>query len=283
MSDVTLGFKAFDPHELLVHFMAVEAGLYRRENLNITLTDITFVADTELPPDVFQASCGAALTSAIRGLPQRVLFVAVDRPMFWIWTQEPVSALAGFRGRRLATFPVQAPPYNLARVILGQAGVNADSDVQLLPARDDVARIGLLRSGSADGAVLSSAVPPARLTALGLHQTCFFGDHLRLPTTGLGVDRSMLERDPGLVSALTNVHRESLHLIHAEPDRTAAILSGWFGVETEHASITAELYASAFTRDGRTTAEIAEQAIAAIGGALNVTAPPDWRTVYPFD
>ena len=42
MTTVQLGFKAFDAHELLCHFIAAKAGLYQRHRLQIELVDITF-------------------------------------------------------------------------------------------------------------------------------------------------------------------------------------------------------------------------------------------------
>lgn len=44
-----LGFKAFDPHELLCHFLAEHSGYYRDAGLQVELSDITFTPDTELP------------------------------------------------------------------------------------------------------------------------------------------------------------------------------------------------------------------------------------------
>ena len=55
MTTVQLGFKAFDAHELLCHFIAAKAGLYQRHRLQIELVDITFAIDTDLPQDMFQA------------------------------------------------------------------------------------------------------------------------------------------------------------------------------------------------------------------------------------
>ena len=78
---VLLGFKAFDPHELLCHFVAAEGGLYSRHGIRVRLVDITFVPDAELPAELFQVSCGAALAGALQGNGQRVVFVATDRPM----------------------------------------------------------------------------------------------------------------------------------------------------------------------------------------------------------
>jgi hypothetical protein len=282
MTTITLGFKAFDAHELLCHFVAVSAGLYRSKHLDIELIDITFVPDTELPDHVFQASCGAALASAVRGLGQKIVLVAVDRPMFWIWSRTPLDDVSGLAQRKLATFPVIAPPHRLANIILQKAGVDVANEMTLLPARDDVARLGLLRSGNVDAAVISSAIPPARMAALGFHRLCFFGDELRIPTTGLAVEQAQLRRAPEQLRALVEVHKESLRLIHADPVLTAGVLRDWFDVGPDISDETAKRYATAFTRDGRTSQDIAQGAIDAVCDAMDISSRPAWDQVYTF-
>ncbi|RPH96136.1 MAG: hypothetical protein EHM68_11680 [Lysobacterales bacterium] len=280
---VTLGFKAFDAHELLCHFVAVQAGLYQRGNMAVQLADITFVADAELPEHVFQASCGAALASAVRGSGQKVVLVAVDRPLFWIWSRAPLGNLAALARRRLATFPVLAPPHALANIVLRKAGLDAERELTLLPARDDLARLGLLRSGSADAAVISSAIAPARLAGLGFHPLCCIGDELRWPTTGLAVNQALLQRAPEQVRALVGIHRESLRMVHADIELTAAVLRDWFDVAPAIAAETAQSYATAFTADGRTSPAIAQGAIDALCAALGIAAPPAWQGFYALD
>jgi hypothetical protein len=293
---ITLGFKAFDAHELLCHFVAVQAGLYQRDGIAVQLTDITFVADADLPEHLFQASCGAALVgavraSAVRGSGQKVVFVAVDRPMFWIWSRAPLAGLAALAGGSLATFPALAPPHALANIVLRTAGLEAGMeaslqtgrDVTLLPARDDLARLGLLRSGSADAAVISSAIAPARMAGLGFHPLCFIGDELRLPTTGLAVDQAHVQRAPDQVHALVGIHRESLRLVHADRELTAAVLRDWFDIAPAIAAETAQCYATAFTTDGRTSPAIAQGAIDALCAALGIAARPAWDRIYALD
>lgn len=283
MTRITLGFKAFDAHELLCHFVAVKAGLYRRGKIEVELADITFVPDDELPSDWFQASCGAALTSALKGLFQRVVFVAVDRPMFWIWSRTELDGLAGLAERRLATFPPLSPPHALANAALRQAGLETGRDVMLLPARDDVARLGLLRSCSADAALISSAVPPARMAALGFHRVAFLGDALRIPTTGLAADEAHLQREPELARTLVGIHRQALRLILEDAAFVSTVLTDWFDVDTDIARRTAEDYAAAFTRDGRTSIDIARGAVEAVARSLGVQDPPAWDQIYRFD
>jgi ABC-type nitrate/sulfonate/bicarbonate transport system substrate-binding protein len=284
---ITLGFKAFDPHELLCHFVAVKSGLYEKNQLQVELVDITFIPDAELPKHWFQASCGAALASAVRGIPQRVVFVAVDKPMFWIYASPGIRSVAELRNKRLATFPAVAPPHHLANIILARAGLDVAADVSLHCARDDTARLGLLKGGYVDAAVISSALAPAKLTGLGFNTLCFFGDEIRIPTTGLGVDQHYLDKEPELTRLLVDTHKASLSLIHDDPVLVGRVLQDYFDVAKEHADATARFYQSCYTKDGKTTADIAESAINGLSKSLNdsalsVSIPIPWREIYQF-
>ena len=282
MIPVTLGFKAYDAHELLCHFVAFSAGLYQRDRLHVELADITFIADTELPLHFFQASCGAALAAALKGLGQQIVFVAVDRPMFWIYARAPLQDLSSLAHRKISTFPAGAPPHHLANMILQKAGLNVKQDLTLLPARDDTARLGLLKSGSVDAAVISSSIAPAKMAQYGFNRLCCFGDEIRIPTTGLAVDRTYIEQEPELVQTLVGIHKQSLRLIHADPDLTGTVLRDYFDVETSICQETARLYAASFTLDGRTSQGIAQGAIASLCDSLGVPHRPAWNQVYAF-
>ena len=282
MSAITLGFKAFDAHELLCHFVAVKAGLYDQHGLQVDLVDITFVAESELPGHWFQASCGAALASAVKGIPQRVVFVATDKPMFWIAARPEVRTLSELSKKKLATFPAFAPPHHLANIILARAGLGAGAGVILYSARDDIARLGLLKNGHVDAAVISSAVAPAKLAALGFNLLCFFGDEIRIPTTGLAIDQDYLEKEPDVTRLMVDIHKQSLSLIHQDSILLGRVLEDCFDVAHEHSGATARLYQSCYTRNGRTSAEIAQAAINTLSKSLNVETPVPWQEIYRF-
>lgn len=282
MKTIKLGFKAFDPHELLCHFVAFEAGLYQRENLNIELIDITFIADTELPLDVFQVSCGAALTSALKGIPQRVLFVATDKPMFWIYGGPAVESLEELIDSKIATFPMIAPPYHLANMILNKSDINVAAEVILLQARDDAARYGLLKSGNVDAAVISSAIAPAKIEQAGFNKLCFFGDEINIPTTGLAVDKSHLDKEPELAKSLASVLREGLSLIHNDLALVDLVLQKYFDVDEVYKTDTARLYQNCYTQNGQCTEAVAQKAIDSLCASLSISPAPKWDEIYLF-
>jgi len=279
---VQLGFKAFDAHELLCHFVAEEAGLYKRHRLQIRLTDITFANDADLPQDMYQVSCGAALSSALQGASQQIVFVATDKPMFWLYASRHIDSLKDLKNKHLATFPAIAPPGHLANIILQTAGVDPETDIALSPCRDDVARFGLLKTGGADAAVISSAISPMTVEKAGFRELCFFGDMLRIPTTGLAAHETQLQRNAGLVETLVAVLRESLQLLHSDPGLVAYILHHYFDVPADISDETAATYERLFTHDGKTKPEIAQQAVDSLCRSLRIDTPVAWTEIYRF-
>ena len=159
MKVIECGIKAFDIHELLCHFVAKRCGFYVAAGLDVRLVDTTFTPDERLPDaDFFQVACGAAFQS--RTVPFRIFLAAVTKPMFWLYAGARIAAVEQLAGKRIATYPALAPPYWFNRIALRNHGLDPDHDVEMLPARDDVARLGLLREGAVDAALISSAISP---------------------------------------------------------------------------------------------------------------------------
>jgi ABC-type nitrate/sulfonate/bicarbonate transport system substrate-binding protein len=209
MKNVYLAYKAYDIHELLCHAIADAAGLYARAGLSVKLLDSTFTPDDALPENTFHAACGAALASFLTGQQRKVVFVACDRPMFWLYGRAGVDSVAKLAQGRVATFPDVAPPSKFLQRYLREAGVAPG----LLPCRDDTSRLGLLSSCSVDGALISSNYLPHEVEARGPVQLAFLGDTLRLPSTGLAVASELHQSNPQLVADMVKVYQEAMKLV----------------------------------------------------------------------
>ena len=206
MTDIYLGFKAFDVHELLCHGIADAGGFYADAGISVKLLDTTFMPDGALPGNTFHAACGAALVSFLSGRKRKVVFVACDRPMFWLYGRPGIDSIDQLKQARVATFPDMAPPSRFLQALLAERGIAPG----LLPCRDDVARLALLTSGSVDAALLSSHFLPAEVEQQGAKQLAFIGENLRLPSTGLAVSNDMFDEQPGLVSSMVGVYQQAM-------------------------------------------------------------------------
>lgn len=270
---VHLGFKAFDLHELACHFVARHAGLYAAHGLDVHLLETTFLSDEQLPPRTFQAACTAALIAWLRGATVRVVFVACDRPMFWLVGRTGVTLSQLARRGRIASYPPGAAPGELLRLVLGEAAAAGDGGPELLPARDDSARLGLLLSGEVDAAVLSSAVSPERIARRGLVTLRFFGDALRLPTTGLAVQAGLLDREPGLVRAMCACYREGLRLLRQDAGLAAQAFAAALDLNSEEAVAAVARVRDCYTTDGKGDPALQAGAIDAVRRALGGGGP----------
>jgi ABC-type nitrate/sulfonate/bicarbonate transport system substrate-binding protein len=214
MKHIHLAFKAYDVHELLCHAIAGETGLYTDAGLAVTLIDSTFVPDEALPENTFHAACGAALGSFLAGQRRKVVFVACDKPMFWLYGRAGIDSIEQLGQGRVATFPDAAPPSHFLRTLL------ADADVApgLLPSRDDTARLALLISNSVDAALLSSLHLPHEVEARGARRLAFIGATQRLPSTGLAVGNELYEEQPELVAAMVEVYQQAMKYVYDDDE-----------------------------------------------------------------
>ena len=233
MTDITCGIRAYDPHELLCHAIADRLGFYAEEGLAVVLRDTTFTPDSELPTArYFQVACGAATVGRRAGHPWKIVFAAVDRPMFWVY-----GTVEDLDGARIAGYPPGSPPDLLLRKAL------ASIEAEITPSATDAMRLGLVRAGAVGAAVLSSAAHPPT----DLERLLFVGDVLRAVTTGIAVHERALTEEPELVAALVRAHQRALVVIHSDSDEAASAMVDVFGLPTERL----DEMRGCFTRTGR--------------------------------
>jgi hypothetical protein len=246
-----VGFRAFDPHELLVHFVAERAGAYTEFGLDVTLVDLRA---GDRPHDAAVA-CGAALFAALDGAPIQVLLIASAAPLFWLYGRRRQLA-----GARIASYPPGAPPARFLTLALGETAT-------LLPARDDAARLALLDSGAADCALLSSATPPSHVA--DTEQLFCLGDRVPVPTTGVAAP---LGHRPE-VDRLVQAHRLALRLLATDPALARATARDAFAFDEGEAAWAVSAARRYFTGDGRVPAAYIEAALAIVGAAASPYAP----------
>ena len=281
MKTVECGIKAFDVHELLCHFVAERGGFYAAAGLDARLADTSFIPDEKLPAaDYFQVACGAAAFS--RSVPFRIYLAAVTRPMFWLYGSAGTETVEQLAGKRIATYPALAPPYWFNRVALRNHGLDPDTDVELKPARDDAIRLGLLRAGSVDAALLSSAMSPVAIQRLGLNILTLVGDEIRFVTSGIATTVNIAQEDPGLVESLVNAYRQSLAAIHGSPAEIHSILVDVMGITQEVAEKTYDLILPCYTPDGHIEMETLRAALDTLDAERGVEDSIDAGELYDF-
>ena len=281
MTEICLGFKAFDAHELLCHFVAQQAGLYEKFGVQVKLLDTNFVPSESLPDTCFQVACGAALSGWLQGAALKVVLVATDKPLFWLYSRSEITEITGLADRRIASYPINAPPVNLLQAILTQDGLQGEQ-LRIEAARDDVARLGLLMSGDVAAAVISSAMPVELVASKGFQQLIFFADRLRVPTTGLAVTDSLLRTAPEKVALIVNIFQQSLSLIQSDAELLQQVLMKYFNFPGRFVTASADLFKSCFSKTGISSDQIIADAVSTMACQLKIN-EKEWPQTNLYD
>lgn len=279
MSDrIYLGFKAYDIHELLCHAVAETGGFYQQAGIEPGLIDTTFLPDEALPENTFHVACAAALSGFLSGKDLKVILVACDRPMFWLYGRPGIDSIDQLANGKIASYIDNTPPAKFLHHMLQTAEIKAD----LFPARDDRARLAMLTSGSVDGALLSSYYLPAEIARHQCLPLGFVGDHIRVPSTGLAASGQLLIQNPELVSSLVNVYQKALRSIFND-DRTLLdkTLLDKFNIASSDLGQAVKTVRSCYRSEGRSDEILLQSAMDHV--AVDLELPTrSFETLYDF-
>jgi ABC-type nitrate/sulfonate/bicarbonate transport system substrate-binding protein len=281
VSEIILGFKAFDVHELLLHFVASRLGFYLERGLKVELKDLSFVPDEQLDASIYTVACGSVLLAKPKTARRKVVLVAAEHPMFWMYAQKDIARVSDLRGHRVATYPEKSPPWFLHLTILQKYGLDPNRDVRLEAARDNEARLGLLASGNVRSTVVSSAVPRTRVQSAEFRELLFFGDEVRIPTTGLTASEDLIERDPEQVRKVVSAFEDSLVAVHESPSTVLSVIMEFLGDSSASAWMY-ECVKRCFTSRGRPSPEAVRSALALVNQWNAVPHPLKEKDVYDY-
>jgi ABC-type nitrate/sulfonate/bicarbonate transport system substrate-binding protein len=284
VTQIECGIMAYDIHELLCHFLAKELGYYEEEGLQVSLRDHTFTAVEDFPDlSYFQVACGGAFIARRRGRPFKVVFAAIYRPMFWMYSNPEIETIEQLRGKRIATYPPFAPPQIFHRRLLKSHGLDPEQDVSFEPVRDDEARLALLSTGEVQAAAVSSAHAPLALERSGLRRLAMFGDEVTMVTSGIGTQERVLREQPEEIAGVVRSFRRALEDIHTRPEAVVPVMADVLHEPEDVAAAMLELARPCFTRDGTVPLDVLQAAVDRVGAEAPGEAPRvDASELYDF-
>ena len=141
--------------------MAQKNGLFKDEALEAEIIRMNpNVAITALATgDVDYCQLfGAVVGGAIAGLPVRIVAGFLDNWPMTLIAQPELKALKDLKGKTLGISSFGATPDVAARMMIKQAGIDADKEIKILALGSDAARLTALKQRVVDVVVIS---PPA--------------------------------------------------------------------------------------------------------------------------
>jgi ABC-type nitrate/sulfonate/bicarbonate transport system substrate-binding protein len=274
--------RAYNVHEVLVHRVAEEAGLYREAGIEVTLTDGTGPKAQELERTVpVTVGLGGSLHSRLlHGTDWVVVSVNTQHPLFWLVSQASVHRIADLRGKRVAGRRRGQPPGTFASLIFRQHGMDLWQDCSYVPIDDYESGVQMLERGEVEATVVNA--PPFALERAGFRMLAFFGTEFPFPSTGLAVNQGLLAADAPEVQSLVAATRRALERLHADRELTIRAIQSLEGdASREDAALQYDRYIHPyFSHDGRPDRQLAETSLREIARELGAERPPTFDEFY---
>jgi hypothetical protein len=269
-----------NPHELLVHRIATMTNVYGEAGLEVTARG---PEETASAPAISLALGGSLMRRLREESDWFIVSVNVDKPLFWIYARPGKRDL---RGCRLAGWPTASPPAMFLEIYLRSVGLDSAQDLEMSPVTPgpgaDEARLEQVLSGDADAGLFGSQLPPNILRQAGLKEFLFIGDVVRVPTTGIAVDRTRLDVESGVVDVLVEAHHIALRRLHADSETAITALEEIFerGTRADAEEFYRSVVTKCFTESGQTSPGIYRSAVETMADTMGILDPPPWQDVY---
>jgi ABC-type nitrate/sulfonate/bicarbonate transport system substrate-binding protein len=275
MSELDFAYVGLGVHEEVVYSVADQLGYYADEGVRVSIRDGVRWDDERLRQAAVVGLGRTLLIRLLAGTPWTMLCVNTEHPLFWLMARAEFADVSELRGRRVAMHPALVAPGCFTRIILRGRGLDPDTDIEAVPMHpgDYGEHIRMLGSGELDAAVIGSTWSPEQLVAeQGLRLLLFFGDELRIPTTGVAVDPGVVALDDPRATGVVRANLRALGTMLADPALGAEHVGRLLpAADAGTARDFYDRYVGAhFKADGRPDADVVAKALRLVADELRI-------------
>ena len=232
--------------------MAQKNGLFKDEALEAEIIRMNpNVAITALATgDVDYCQLfGAVVGGAIAGLPVRIVAGFLDNWPMTLIAQPELKALKDLKGKTLGISSFGATPDVAARMMIKQAGIDADKEIKILALGSDAARLTALKQRVVDVVVIS---PPAdtQMEKQGYRILARAYELFSFPYLGLGTHTRKIKDKPDEIRRVIKATIRANRFIRDNRDEAVRALIAWGKVEREFAYASYDALRNLFNADG---------------------------------
>ena len=232
--------------------MAQKNGLFKDEALEAEIIRMNpNVAITALATgDVDYCQLfGAVVGGAIAGLPVRIVAGFLDNWPMTLIAQPELKALKDLKGKTLGISSFGATPDVAARMMIKQAGIDADKEIKIIALGSDAARLTALKQRVVDMVVIS---PPAdtQMEKQGYRILARAYELFSFPYLGLGTHTRKIKEKPDEIRRVIKATIRANRFIRDNRDEAVRALIAWGKVEREFAYASYDALRNLFNADG---------------------------------
>ena len=210
---------------------------------------------------------------ALAGLPLKIVACFEPSSTLLILASPKVKSLADLKGRTVAVGAVGGAPTRIARLLLQQARINPDRDINFLSAGAAQARVALMKQGLADAAMVP---PPFDVEGQKLGYSVLARTHelLSFPQSGLTVHVNRLRDKRGEIERMIKAGIRANVFLRSNRDATVNFLSRWQRSTPDLARATYDSIRLVYNQDGSMPMDGLMLVVRDTREALNISRDP---------
>jgi NitT/TauT family transport system substrate-binding protein len=211
-------------------WMAKEAGLFEKYGLD---AEVTYIASG---PTMIQSLLAGEVQFGELGAPSsmsayvesgEVVWIAstMNVPILFVLSVPEVTRLEDLRGRPVGVTRIGTTTHTMMKIVLRQAGLDAERDVQMLQTGGVPETVAALTSGGIQAGILG---PPSHFRALAEGLRILLPIHesgIRWPLGGTASTRSHLAARPEQVRKYLQAYVEGVHLLKTDRQRAVDVIA----------------------------------------------------------
>ena len=226
----------------------------------------------------FYTAAGTTGRAALRGVPVRVVMVAMNRSDQVVVAAKEFTSVEQLRGKTLGGYTAQASANIVLIEMLRRKGLKPE-DYTILNIGTN--RAAALMSGKIPAAVLT-AIEAVRLTRQGFRILARASDDVELSSGGLGTAMASLQNKRDAMRAAVQGALEGLRIAATQRERVIPVYMKQFALNAEEAGYLYDHVAGSWSADGRPSVNANKLDFELTQRDMGLKEPPKLEQIYDF-
>jgi ABC-type nitrate/sulfonate/bicarbonate transport system substrate-binding protein len=226
----------------------------------------------------FYTAAGTTGRAALRGVPVRVVMVAMNRSDQVVVAAKEFTSVEQLRGKTLGAYTAQASANIVLIEMLRRKGLKPE-DYKILNIGTN--RASALLSGQIPAAVLT-AVEAARLTRQGFRVLARASDDIELSSGGLGTAIASLQNKRDVMRSAVQGALEGLRIAATQKERVVPVYMKQFALNADEAGYLYDHVAGSWSVDGRPSVNANKLDFELTQRDMGLKEPPKLEQIYDF-
>jgi len=263
-----------------------ERGYFKQEGLEVDLIvirsapSVLALAAKEVD---FITLGGGGLIGILRGLPLRVVFAPLRRPLYALYARPEIRSIAELDGKKVGVSSIGSGPDLLLRDIMKKRMADGGKKVTILAVGGGGERFVALKTGVVDAAVLAT---PFTVNAKqdGYRELFSFineRDYADIPVATF-TREDLLQSNPALVERFVRAQVKGLLYMRNSRDRTVSSLARALKIKEDTVSGGFDELRPALTEDGTISQDEQRKALDYLVNPATLKEAPRLEKIYDF-